>query len=147
MQSNIDRVLIATEWETRFPLSSLTSLTRLGSDHCPIMLDTGESNTPRGRHFFYERQWAKTEGFLEKVNLKWGEIMSKCPATAYSMDRWHGGMCGLRQYLKGWGNNIRGEYKRERKILLEKIQKIDSRGQGVMVTQLMVKRGHSWSKK
>ena len=45
VQSNIDRVLVATEWESRFPLTSLSSLTRLGSDHCPLLLDSEESIT------------------------------------------------------------------------------------------------------
>ena len=55
--------------------------------------------------------------------------MNKCPDTAYSLDRWHGGVCGLRQFLKGWGLNARGEYKRQKQFLLDRIQEIDSRGQ------------------
>jgi exonuclease III len=41
VQSNIDRVLVTTRWEHKFPLSSLNSLTRVGSDHCPMILDIG----------------------------------------------------------------------------------------------------------
>jgi len=35
------------------------------------------------------------------------------------------GVAGLRQFLKGWGNNIRGEYVRNKKEILGKIQAID----------------------
>ena len=94
VQSNIDRVLISTDWEAKFPLTTLNGLTRLGSDHCPILLDTGESQTQRCRQFFYERHCAKMEGFLESVKKKWKEIMDKCPDTAYSMDRCMGGLLG-----------------------------------------------------
>ena len=41
IQSNIDRVLVSTEWEEKFPLATLTSLTRLGSDHNPLLLHLG----------------------------------------------------------------------------------------------------------
>lgn len=43
IQSNIDRVFMTTEWEMKFPLSILSSLTRLGSDHCPLLLGNGET--------------------------------------------------------------------------------------------------------
>jgi len=35
------------------------------------------------------------------------------------------GVAGLRQFLKGWENNIRGEYIRNKKEILGKIQAID----------------------
>jgi endonuclease/exonuclease/phosphatase family metal-dependent hydrolase len=41
IMSNIDRVLVTTEWELKYPTCTLTSLTRIGSDHNPILLDTG----------------------------------------------------------------------------------------------------------
>ena len=41
------------------------------------------------------------------------------------MDKWHGGICSLRQFLKGLGNNLRGEYKRRKAELLTQIQTID----------------------
>lgn len=41
VMSNIDRVLVTTEWENRFPKCVLSSFTRVGSDHNPILLDTG----------------------------------------------------------------------------------------------------------
>lgn len=46
-QSNLDRILVSTDWELKFPLTTLTSLTRVGSDHSPLLLNLGEF-TPRG---------------------------------------------------------------------------------------------------
>ena len=40
--SNIDRVLTSVEWEIKYPLASLIALSRVGSDHNPLLLDTGE---------------------------------------------------------------------------------------------------------
>lgn len=39
--SNLDRILMTTDWEEKFPLTTLTSLTRVGSDHSPLLMDTG----------------------------------------------------------------------------------------------------------
>jgi len=49
VMSNIDRVLIATDWESRFPLTLLNTLTRLGSDHCPLLLDTRDPKKHQNR--------------------------------------------------------------------------------------------------
>lgn len=42
--SNLDIFLVSTDWEENFPLATVTSLTRIGSDHTPLMLDTGGSS-------------------------------------------------------------------------------------------------------
>ena len=53
IQSNIDRVFICTSWEERFPLCVLRSLTRIGSDHCPLILNTEMGGDNRERQFFF----------------------------------------------------------------------------------------------
>jgi endonuclease/exonuclease/phosphatase family metal-dependent hydrolase len=37
----LDRVLASTEWEERFPLSTVVALTREVSDHTPLLLSVG----------------------------------------------------------------------------------------------------------
>lgn len=39
--SNIDRIFASTEWENKFPNCSAYSILRVGSNHSPIILDTG----------------------------------------------------------------------------------------------------------
>jgi exonuclease III len=41
VMSNIDIIVASTEWDLKFPTSCLNTLTRVGSDHCPLLLDTG----------------------------------------------------------------------------------------------------------
>lgn len=88
VQSNIDMVLVSTEWDLKLPLSSLNTLTRVGSDHCPLLLDTEkEVGGEKGnRQFHFEKQWDKIEGFRGLVRKKWGETKDKCPAIGYSLD-------------------------------------------------------------
>lgn len=40
----LDKILISTEWEQKFPLSTVIALTRDISDHTPLLLDTGEAS-------------------------------------------------------------------------------------------------------
>jgi hypothetical protein len=128
VMSNIDRILASTEWDLKFPTSCLNTLTRVGSDHCPLLLDTGGllrvESTERDS-FFLEKQWFKMEGFLETVADKWRQNRDRCPARAYSMDKWHGGVATLRNFLKGWGRSIRGEYRRRKEELLQQILEMD----------------------
>jgi hypothetical protein len=84
------------------------------------MLDSGEQMRNKQRHFFFERQWTKAEGFQDTINEKWKMIKNRSLDDAYSLDVWHGGLAALRQFLKGWGANLRGEYRRKKKSILEK---------------------------
>lgn len=101
--SNLDRILVSTEWENKFPLSTLTSLTRIGSDHSPLALDTWGAIQKKTPQFHFEKYWFQEEGFLQLVEEKWKALKDRWPETAYSVDKWHGGICGLRQYLRGVG--------------------------------------------
>ena len=56
IQVTLDRFLMTCSWENQFPLCSAWSLTRVGSDHCPIILDSGEQGAPRPRYFFFENK-------------------------------------------------------------------------------------------
>lgn len=37
---------------------------------------------------------------------KWLDLRPRCPDGAYSVDRWHGLISGLREFLRGWGTII-----------------------------------------
>jgi hypothetical protein len=60
---SIDRFLVSQDWEVRFPLVSQKRLSRLYSDHFPILLDCG--GVSRGsRAFKFENMWLKVKGFV-----------------------------------------------------------------------------------
>ena len=48
---------------------------------------------------------------MDKVTEKWQATRGRCPNTAYSIDRWHGQITLLRQFLKGCGNNLRRDFR------------------------------------
>ena len=44
----------------------------------------------------------------------------------YSLDRWNSSIALLRSFLRGWGVNLNGEYKRKKKVLLDQLKCLDS---------------------
>jgi endonuclease/exonuclease/phosphatase family metal-dependent hydrolase len=54
----LDRVLASVEWEQKFPLVTVRALTRAGSDHTPLLIDSGQ-NAHRGNkpRFSFELSW------------------------------------------------------------------------------------------
>jgi len=66
----LDRFLISTDWEVRFPLCLAWSLTRVGSDHSPIILDSGEQGNPRTKYFFFENKWLLDQDLVGLVTQK-----------------------------------------------------------------------------
>jgi hypothetical protein len=55
------------------------------------------------------------EGFIETVEDKWRQNRDRCPARAYSMDKWHGGVATLRNFLKGWGAERKGRVQEKKR--------------------------------
>jgi endonuclease/exonuclease/phosphatase (EEP) superfamily protein YafD len=54
IRSVLDRVFVTPSWETIFPLCSLLGVTRIGSDHNPLLLDSGENGFKRPPRFFFQ---------------------------------------------------------------------------------------------
>lgn len=75
----LDRVFVLTEWERKFPACSLMAKTHLGSDHCPLILQSGECLRPRQKRFFFEKQWTLQPGFVALVSTIWTRAISRPP--------------------------------------------------------------------
>jgi hypothetical protein len=61
----LDRILVATDWEQKFPLAFVQALTQEILDHTPLLLDTGEpSHRGNARNFKFELAWLTRDGFL-----------------------------------------------------------------------------------
>jgi exonuclease III len=68
VMSNIDRILASTEWDLKFPTCCLNTLTRVGSDHCPLLLDTGgllRGESTGGDSFSLRDSGSKWKGSLK----------------------------------------------------------------------------------
>jgi hypothetical protein len=96
----LDRVFINTSWESRFPLVKAYSVTRIGSDHNPLVVDRKAERGGRSKIFRFEAAWAKQEGFKDWVLSKW-----LANQNLRSIDLWQRISTKLRSSLRGWNGN------------------------------------------
>jgi hypothetical protein len=122
----LDRVLMSTEWETKFPLSSVTTHSRDISDHTPLILNTGEASTTHKQPLFkFELGWFLRDGFQEMVKNVWlSENSGSTP-----LERWQAKIRRLRQHLRGWAKHTSGILRREKKDLLDKLDSLDKKAE------------------
>jgi len=108
----LDRVLVSTEWEIMFPLSTVEPRDGNISDHTPLVLNTGAStHQTHCRPFKFERGWLIRDGFHEMVANIW---QSPCSGST-PLERWQSKIRRLRQYLRGWAKHTAGSYRNEKK--------------------------------
>ena len=125
----LDRILINTEWEFKYPLSTVQALTREISDHTPLLLDTGSPNLNRQHLFKFELGWLLRDGFYEIVENVWkSEEPVQCP-----LQNWQNRIRRLRQFLRGWAKNISGAYKKEKKEIMRRVEQLDIKAETVLL--------------
>ena len=106
----LDRVLMDTDWESKYPLVTVRALERIEalSDHTPILLTTGSSRPQDKHQFKFELGWLYREGFGEMVK----EIWEKPVGGSTPIQRWNNKMRNMRIYLRGWARHISGILKK-----------------------------------
>jgi hypothetical protein len=68
----LDRILMTTEWEEKFPLYTVQALTREASDHAPLLLNSGESSHMATQPMFkFKLGWLLRDVFIEMVKDIW----------------------------------------------------------------------------
>ena len=95
----LDRILMSTEWEHKFPLSSVVALNRDISDHTPLLLNTNSTSSGNAQHSFkFELGWLLRDGFVDMVKEVWSSVHE----GNTPMERWQAKIRRLRQHLRGW---------------------------------------------
>lgn len=69
----IDKVFMTTDWGVIFPLAFVQTLPRTGSDHTPVLVDTGETIIAKEKNRF-ENCWLQQEGICELVKRVWSTL-------------------------------------------------------------------------
>lgn len=109
-----------------FPLCTLVAETRIGSDHVPLILASGEDRFKRSRCFFFETGWFEVDGFIPLIIARWELAMVATGRTRGPMDLWILAVGTLRSFLRGWGANHDSESKRAREALIDEIKTLDA---------------------
>jgi hypothetical protein len=122
---NLDRIVVSTDWEAKFPKCFAWSKTRVGSDHWLIILDTWENSSCRQKFLYFEKQWLLEDDFSSKFGLNWKLVRKRFSGQRYSMDVWNGCLSMSRQYLKGWAANRIGQTRKTKSEILGKLEELD----------------------
>jgi hypothetical protein len=126
----LDRVFVSTAWEARFPLCSVTAVTRIGSDHNPLLLDSGEAVRCPPPRFFFQTWWFSVHGFGELVLAKLNHFLLDFGPHRDCIDLWQCVARNLRQFLKGWGANLGKEKRLFKENLLTQVEELDRQADG-----------------
>ena len=106
----LDRVFTATELEAHYPLISVKGIPRMGSDHVPLVVHFGNSQTSKPYLFRFEKWWLTQDDFHDLVRKSWD---SPCHESN-PLDIWHLKLKRLRQQLKSWSLNVNADLKRKK---------------------------------
>ena len=118
--SILDRVFVNNAWEDKYPLVTAQVCTRIGSDHNPIIVDTGGRPSKMPTYFRFDPTWLTQEGFRNWVTDRWPVRLK-----AGSLDHWHVISGILRRAMKGWGANFGSNLRKHKQQLLLEIDAID----------------------
>jgi hypothetical protein len=98
----LDRILTNVDWEQKLTLVSVRALTRSGSDHTPLLIDSGDQAfLGNKKKFSFELSWFKIDGFMEMI----------------AQDG-KGNFHSLRMFLRGWARNLSGDFKIQNKNVM-----------------------------
>jgi hypothetical protein len=94
----LHRVLMSTEWEENFPLSTVVALSRDILDHTPLLLNTRNTSSSNYQSMFkFELGWLLRDGFTDMVREVWNNVDDQID----SMKCWQSNIRRVRQHL--WG--------------------------------------------
>jgi hypothetical protein len=131
IRSVLDQVFVSVEWEMAFPLCALCAITRIGSDHSPLLFLSGGGAPPKLNRFHFENFWLGQEDFVEAVSIKW-EAAVVSPRRVYNaVDVWHHCAKMAHQFIRGWGANIGAELRQKKGLHLTEIKNLDNRSDSV----------------
>ncbi|WVZ54678.1 hypothetical protein U9M48_005442 [Paspalum notatum var. saurae] len=99
----LDRILMSTEWEQKFPLATVVALSREISDHTPLLLNSGAKTHRCNQPVFrFELGWLQRKDFFSRV----AEVWNGRNKGSNAMEVWQNKIRRLRQFLRGWARNI-----------------------------------------
>lgn len=129
VMSTLDRVFTSFDWDFLFHWATCESLTRVGSDHSPLLVNTEDVRVSHPFVFRHEMAWFTYADFQEKLLAKWPSRNTDNIQDYWRMIKKH-----IRTFSKGWGNNIRGQIRRDKQSLMEDIKKIDVEADNSMLS-------------
>jgi hypothetical protein len=110
---------------------TVRALTCTGSDHTPLLIDSGDQAHIRNKaHFSFELSWFRQDGFYDLVKNEWLSV----PNGGNPVENWQNKVRHLRRFLRGWAKNMSSFYKTEKVRLTTIIENLDLKAENIMLT-------------
>lgn len=94
----LDRVFTSFDWEFHYPWTTCESLTRVGSDHNPLLVIIEDVRVSHPYVFRFEMAWFTLPDFKDKLLAKWPEREYEEVQNYWKRVKKH-----IRTFCKGWG--------------------------------------------
>jgi hypothetical protein len=118
--------------KNKFPLVAVRALTRTGSDHTPLHVDSGEQAHLGNKALFsFELSWFRQDGFNDMVKREW----LSTPSGGNPMETWQNKIRHLRSFLRGWAKNMSSAYKLEKDRLIHIIDYLDLKAENTPLSK------------
>jgi len=134
----LDRILVCTDFETMYPLTTVLALTREISDHTPLLFSTNNLSSSYQPQFKFELGWLLRDGFCEMVR----DVCQSTLVEGSPIERWQAKIRRLRQYLRGWAKSVSGAYKKEKTNILNKLDELDKKAETILISQVELDLKH-----
>jgi hypothetical protein len=125
----LDRVLIRTDFESKYALTTVHMLNREISNHTPLIFSTNNLSSTYQPQFKFELGWLLRDEFCEMVSQVWRNTL----VLGSPIDRWQMKIRMLRQHLRGWAKHVSGVYKKEKTTLLNKLNELDKKAEHTLL--------------
>lgn len=132
----LDHVIVNHAWDVTCPCASLSAQPYMGSDHYPLLLDSGLHSTSISYRFHFDSSWLLVDGSVPLVTFKNAHWLSDIPRSFGPMDNWHFCSYHLRKFLRGWGRNQDAAAIKTKADLLSQIKAVDAEADTIGLSQL-----------
>jgi uncharacterized protein YdcH (DUF465 family) len=122
--------------DSLYPLANTQALIRLGSDHTPLVWDSGLNHTPKPSSYKFEKWWLLREDFRDLVEKTWNAPTKGKTA----IDRGREKIRRFRKVTKGWSKNIEADLRRLKKDLMEEYDSLDVKAENEALSDLELAR-------
>jgi hypothetical protein len=130
---------VTTEWEENFPLSTVHALSRGISDHTLLLLKSGyDTMWSTQPSFKFEMGWFLQDGFIDMII----EIWSNTSSGGTPMEECQGKIHRVREYLRGWAKHTSGQYKKEKKKILDTLDMLDKNAETTPLAMVEIDLKH-----
>jgi hypothetical protein len=119
--------------------ASCETLTRVGSNHYPNIVNTDDHRFQQQHGFRFEMAWLSQGGFREQVVASWPER-----GEGKIQDFWREMKAYTRRFCKGWGANTNSQIKNKKKDLLGKLKNLDSEMESNGLNVLQRQQRYEW---